>query len=71
MNDTTKNIIEDEQQLRSIIREEVAAALEQILHDPDRGKELREEFADRLKESKAQIEAGETVPFSEVKKNIG
>jgi hypothetical protein len=48
MNNTTKDIIKDEQQLRRIVREEVTAAIEQALQDPDTGLSLNEETQKRL-----------------------
>jgi hypothetical protein len=48
MNNTTKDITEDEQQLRRIIREEVTAAIGQAFHDPDSGLSLNEETRKRL-----------------------
>jgi hypothetical protein len=34
------------------------------------GMELREEFVNRVKKSEVQIETGDTIPFSEVKKKL-
>jgi hypothetical protein len=48
MNDSTKDLIKDEQQLRRIVREEVTAAIEQALQDPDAGLSPNEETKKRL-----------------------
>jgi hypothetical protein len=65
MNNTTKETVQDEEQLRRIVREEVTAAIEQVFHDPDVGLSLNEETKQRLN----AVREGETnkyVSLSEI-----
>lgn len=65
-----KDLTTDE--LKALIRETVAEALEEFLDDPDRGKEVREEVKQQLLESQKRREAGiRGVPASEVAKKLG
>lgn len=60
------------EELKALIRETVAQTLQELLDDPDRGKELKEDVKQKLLQSLKQTEAGvRGVPAEEVAKNLG
>lgn len=59
------------EELKALIKEAVAEALEEMLGDPDCGLELREEVKERLCRSLADTEGKECQCLSEVAKKLG
>ena len=54
-------------EFEKLIREVVAESIEDMLGDPDEGLELRGDFAEDLRHSRAEVEAGgKTKSLSEV-----
>lgn len=56
------------EELKALIKEAVKEEIEELLEDPDRGLELREEFIEELK---AAIAAKERIPIEEIAKELG
>jgi hypothetical protein len=60
------------EQLKTLIQDAVEEKLEELIGDPDRGLELREEVKDRLRASLAAMQQGEKViPIEEVARQAG
>lgn len=60
------------EQLKNLVQEAVEETLEELIGDPDRGLELREEVKDRLRASLAAIQKGQKViPIEEVARQAG
>jgi hypothetical protein len=60
------------EQLKNLVQEAVEETLEELIGDPDRGLELREEVKDRLRASLASIQKGQKViPIGEVARQAG
>jgi len=60
------------EQLIALIQEAVEEKLQEILGDPDRGLELKEDIKERLKQSLSAVERGERgIPISQVVKETG
>jgi hypothetical protein len=57
------------EELRTLVRESVAEALEELLGDPDEGLELKEEVKERLRRSLDQAEP--SLAAEEVAKRLG
>lgn len=55
-------------ELKKLLREAVDDKFKEILFDPDKGLELRDEVEQRLK---AFLGSKEMIPFEEVKKRLG
>ena len=59
-------------EFKELVREVVIQTIREILGDPDRGLELRDDFAEELKRSLATVEAGgKTIPVKEVAAKLG
>ncbi len=59
-------------EFKALIREVVIQILEELLGDPDRGLELREDFAEELRRALAAFQAGgKTTPAREVAERLG
>jgi len=59
-------------EFKELVREVVIQTIREILSDPDRGLELRDDFAEELKRSLATVEAGgKTIPVEEVAAKLG
>ena len=56
------------EELKALIKEAVKEEIEELLEDPDRGLELREEFIEELK---ATLAAKERIPIEEIAKELG
>lgn len=56
------------EELKALIKEAVKEEIEELLEDPDRGLELREEFIDELN---AALAAKERIPIEEIAKELG
>lgn len=60
------------EELKALIRETVMETLEDLLDDPDEGKEIRPEIKQQLLESRQRRAAGERgIPAEEVAKRFG
>jgi hypothetical protein len=60
------------EELKALIRETVMETLEDLLDDPDEGKEIRPEIKQQLLESRQRRTAGERgIPAEEVAKRFG
>lgn len=55
-------------ELKTLIKEAVREEIEELMEDPDKGLELREEFVEELK---ASIASKEHIPVEEVAKKLG
>jgi hypothetical protein len=55
-------------ELKKLIREAVDEKLKEILFDPDKGLELRDDIVQRLE---ASLASKERIPFKEVKERLG
>ncbi len=65
-----KDLTTDE--LKALIRETISETLQELLDEPDWGRELKEEVKQRLTRSLKQVEAGDHgIPAEEVAKKIG
>lgn len=65
-----KDLTTDE--LKALIRNTISETLQELLDDPDWGKELKEEVKQRLNRSLKQTEAGERgICVEEVAKKMG
>ena len=65
-----KDLTTDE--LKALIRETVMETLEDLLDDPDEGKEVRPEIKQQLLESLQQTRSGERgIPAEEVARRFG
>ena len=59
-------------ELKELIREAVSQTIAEMLGDPDKDMELREEVQERLERSLAMMEAaGKTVPANQVAARLG
>ncbi len=59
-------------EFKDLVHEAVVHSIAEVFGDPDRGLELRDGFADELRRSLADLEAGGgTVDLSEVAKRLG
>ena len=59
-------------EFRELVQEVVIQTLSKIMDDPDEGLELRDDFAEELKQSLANMEAGgKTVLMQKVAENLG
>ncbi len=59
-------------EFRELVQEVVIQTLSEMMSDPDEGLELRDDFAEELKQSLANIEAGgKTVLMQKVAENLG
>jgi len=59
-------------ELKELIRETVSQTIVEMLGDPDKDMELREEVQERLERSLAMMEAaGKTVPANQVAARLG
>jgi hypothetical protein len=59
-------------EFRELVQEVVIQTLSEMLGDPDEGLELRDDFAEELKQSLANVEAGDkTVPAQKVAERLG
>ena len=59
-------------QFRKLVQEIVLQTLSEIVGDPDEGLELRDDFVQEVKQSLANLEAGEkTVPAQKVAQRLG
>ncbi len=57
---------------RELVQEVVLETLSEIIGDPDEGLELRDDFAEKLRQSLANAEAGgKTVPARKVAEGLG
>ena len=54
-----------------MIREVVVEVVFDYLIDPDEGLEFREEFVERLEQSMAEADSGETMSAEEVYRRLG
>jgi hypothetical protein len=60
------------EQFKSLIQEAIEEKLEELIGDPDRGLELREEVEERLRSSLAARQRGEKgIPIEEVARQAG
>ena len=60
------------EELRELIRETVSQTLVEMLGDPDKEMELREDVKERLERSLAMVQAeGKTVPAQKVAAKLG
>jgi len=60
------------EELKALIRETVLETLEELLDDPDEGKEMRPEVKQQLIESMRLTQTGERgIPATEVAKKLG
>ncbi len=60
------------EEFKELVREAFLQALFDILGDPDEGLELRDDFAEVLQRSLADVEAGgKTIPVEEVAGKLG
>lgn len=60
------------EELRELIRETVSQTIVEVLGDPDKGMELREDVKERLERSLAMMQAGEkTIPAHQVAARLG
>lgn len=65
-----KDLTTDE--LKALIRDTISETLQELLDDPDLGKELKEEVKQRLNRSLKQTEAGDRgLSVEEVAKKMG
>jgi rRNA-processing protein FCF1 len=59
-------------ELKTLIRETVMEALEELLPDPDEGKTVKEEFKRELLETRKRRETGvQAIPAEEVMQKLG
>ena len=59
-------------EFRELMQEVVTQMLSEMMSDPDEGLELRDDFAEELKQSLADMEAGvKTVPAQKVAERLG
>lgn len=59
-------------ELKALIRATISETLQELLNDPDWGKEIKEEIKQRLSRSVKQTEAGDrSIPAEEVAKKMG
>lgn len=60
------------EELKALIRETVMETLEELLDDPDEGKEIRPEIKQQLLESLQRTRSGERgIPAEEVARRLG
>lgn len=60
------------EQLKALIQEAVEEKLQEILGDPDRGLEVREDVKERLRQSLGLAERGEKgIPIEQVARELG
>lgn len=60
------------QEFKEIIREVVIQTLLEMLGDPDEGLELRDDFAEELRHSLAEVKSGgKTTPVEEIAARLG
>ncbi|PSB23768.1 hypothetical protein [Stenomitos frigidus] len=60
------------EELKALIRETVMETLEELLDDPDEGKEVRPEIKQQLLESLQRTRSGERgIPAEDVAKRLG
>ena len=57
-------------ELKELIREVVVEVVFDYLIDPDEGLEFREEFVERLEQSMAEADSGETMSAEEVYRRL-
>lgn len=67
MEQAVGDTISSTEELRALVREEVASVLREFVRDPDFGLELRDETIAAIRESRQQIADGETVSLAEVR----
>ena len=59
-------------EFREVVQEVVIQTLLEMMSDPDEGLELRDDFAEELKQSLADVKAGgKTVPAQKVAERLG
>ena len=59
-------------EFRELVQEVVIQTLSKIMDDPDEGLKLRDDFAEELKQSLANMEAGgKTVPMQKIAEGLG
>lgn len=59
-------------EFKELVHEVVIQSLTELLGDPDEGMLLRDDFAEELRQSLKEVEAGgDTVALSDVLKNLG
>ena len=59
-------------EFRELVQEVVIQTLSEIIVDPNEGLELRDDFAEELKQSLANVESGDkTVPAQKVAEKLG
>ena len=59
-------------EFRELVQEVVIQTLSEMMSDPDEGLELRDDFVEELKQSLANVEAGDkTVPAQKVAERLG
>ena len=59
-------------EFKELVHEVVIQSLTELLGDPDEGMVLRDDFAEELRQSLKEVEAGgDTVALSDVLKNLG
>ena len=59
-------------EFRKLVQEVVIQTLSKIMDDPDEGLKLRDDFAEELKQSLANMEAGgKTVPMQKIAEGLG
>ena len=59
-------------EFRELVQEVVIQTLSEMMGDPDEGLELRDDFVEELKQSLADVEAGDkTVPAQKVAERLG
>ena len=59
-------------EFKELVREAVSQSLTELLADPDEGMVLRDDFAEALRNSLREVQAGgRTMSLSEVPKDVG
>ena len=59
-------------EFKELVREAVSQSLTELLTDPDEGMVLRDDFAEALRNSLREVQAGgRTMSFSDVLKDVG
>ena len=59
-------------EFNELVREAVSQSLTELLADPDEGMVLRDDFAEALRNSLREVQAGgRTMSFSDVLKDVG
>ena len=59
-------------EFRKLVQEVVIQTLSEMMGDPDEGLKLRDDFAEELKQSLANMEAGgKTVPMQKIAEGLG